>query len=67
MPSKPHPTLVCMIQIMKMITLAISWQIRLPQHTWKGTSAEGVTVSPPAGCWQWSSWSSGGSVHEQIR
>lgn len=41
MPLKPHPTLLCVIQIMKTITLAISWQIYLPQRTWKGTSANG--------------------------
>jgi len=40
MPLKPHPTLVCMLQIMKTTTLAILWQICLAQCTWKGTSAK---------------------------
>lgn len=47
-PFKPHPAPVCKTEIMKKITLAISWQTCLPQHTRKGTAAEGEAVSPPA-------------------
>lgn len=58
-PFKPHPTPVCMTEIMKKITLAISRQTCLPQHTRKGTAAEAEAVCPLAGSWQRGSWSSG--------
>lgn len=45
MPLKPYPTLLCVIQIMKTITLAISWQIYLPQ-------VPGKAPLPMGGDWE---------------
>lgn len=36
MPLKPHPSLVCMLRMMKTTPLAIQWQTYLPRPTWKG-------------------------------
>lgn len=52
MPFKPHPTLLCVTHIMKMIIWGSSWQTHLSHHTWTGTSAEGwvwVHQEQPAG------------------